>query len=50
MFWGGQVLDINDNSEYTVAFRTLNTKIKSDPRVAAVMVDSGDGMWVCLKN
>ena len=39
----------DDETPATVAIRALNDKIKDDPRVEAVLLDSGDGIFVCSK-
>lgn len=33
----------------TESIKNLNSKIKDDPRVDAVLIDSGDGVFVCSK-
>ena len=40
----------DDNSVSTVAIRKINDKIKEDPRVSAVLMDTGDGIYMCVKN
>lgn len=43
-------MDLEDNTPSTVAIRSLNNKIAEDKRVTAVLLDIGDGAYVCLKN
>ncbi|MFK7990381.1 MAG: class I SAM-dependent methyltransferase [Sandaracinaceae bacterium] len=49
VLWGGAVADPDNTEDSTVALRALNTKIKSDPRVAAVMLPIGDGLTLARK-
>ena len=49
-WWQGRVLKPDDNVPNTVAIRKINDKIKEDPRVSAVLMDTGDGIYMCLKN
>lgn len=48
-WWHGRVITPDDETPATVAIRALNDKIKDDPRVEAVLLDSGDGIFVCSK-
>jgi predicted O-methyltransferase YrrM len=49
VLWGGDVADPSKTDADTVALRTLNTKVKSDARVAMVMVPIGDGLTLARK-
>ena len=49
VLWGGAVTDITDQSESTVAIRTLNAKIATDPRVDICLAGIGDGIFLCRK-
>jgi predicted O-methyltransferase YrrM len=49
VLWGGDVADPSKKDADTVALRTLNTKIKSDARVALSIVPIGDGLTLARK-
>ncbi len=49
VLWGGDVAEPTKTDADSEAFRNLNTKIKSDPRVAMVMVPIGDGLTLARK-
>jgi caffeoyl-CoA O-methyltransferase len=49
VLWNGQVIDLNDKSEDTVAIRDLNDFIAIDSRVEAVMIPVADGITVVRK-
>jgi caffeoyl-CoA O-methyltransferase len=42
--WSGRVLDESDDSEGTRAIKTFNEHVRSDPRVASVMLSVRDGV------
>lgn len=44
------VLDEEVTDVRAAALRKLNEKIRADSRVTAVLVDCGDGVYVCRKN
>jgi len=39
-----------DERQDVPVIRKLNVKIQQDPRVTAVMLDVGDGVYMCRKN
>jgi predicted O-methyltransferase YrrM len=47
--WHGRVLDESSRDSEVVAIQELNRKIRSDERVAAVLLPIGDGMTIALK-
>ena len=47
--WGGQVVDTSSQSEDTRAIRSLNEKLRSDPRVQISLLPIGDGLTLALK-
>lgn len=49
VLWGGSVVDLNDQSEDTMAIRALNTKLVADERVDLTLFAVGDGMTCALK-
>jgi len=49
MFWGGAVVDINDQSPDTRSIRELAMKARSDNRVYAAMLNVGDGLLMVAK-
>ncbi len=49
VLWGGDVADLQKTDADTMALRALNTKIRSDARVAMVIVPIGDGMTLVRK-
>jgi len=49
VLWGGAVVDKTDDSESTVAIRTLNEKISTDSRVDICLAGIGDGIFLCRK-
>jgi predicted O-methyltransferase YrrM len=49
VLWDGDVADASKTDDDTSALRVLNAKIKSDTRVAMVMVPIGDGMTLARK-
>jgi predicted O-methyltransferase YrrM len=46
---GGDVADEKINDQGTKLMRTLNLKIRDDPRVSVVMLTLGDGLTVARK-
>ena len=44
VLWGGKVVDDDDQSEDTVAIRSVNDHVASDERVEAVMLQQIDGV------
>jgi predicted O-methyltransferase YrrM len=44
--WDGRVADSMHQEKDTQAIRALNEKIHNDPRVDAILVTIGDGMWL----
>ncbi|HUS98400.1 MAG TPA: class I SAM-dependent methyltransferase [Hyphomicrobiaceae bacterium] len=49
VLWGGKVIDAHDTSEATTAIRQLNTRIRNDPRVEAVVLSFNDGLTIARK-
>ncbi len=49
VLWGGDVADPAKTDADTTALRALNSKIKSDARVALAMVPIGDGLTLARK-
>lgn len=49
VLWSGTVADPTDLRPDTVALRTLNAKIRDDPRVDASLVSLGDGVMLARK-
>jgi len=49
VLWSGTVADPADLRPDTVALRTLNAKIRDDPRVDASLVSLGDGVMLARK-
>ena len=49
VLWGGAVIDPADQSENTIAIRTLNEKIAQDSRVDICLTGIGDGIFLCRK-
>lgn len=49
MLWGGKVADPSAVDEDTSAIRALNSKIKTDPRVSAVLLPVADGLSLVRK-
>lgn len=49
VFWGGSVVDKNDQELDTVAIRQINAKIKADDRVEIAIVPIGDGLTMARK-
>jgi predicted O-methyltransferase YrrM len=49
VLWGGNVIDVTDQTSDTVAIRTLNEKISKDERVTVSLVPIGDGLTLCRK-
>jgi predicted O-methyltransferase YrrM len=47
--WGGRVADEAVQDEDTVALRTLNAKLRDDPRVTVSVLPVGDGLTLALK-
>ncbi len=47
--WGGKVADAAANDPDTVAIRSLNEKVRDDPRVFNAMLSIGDGLCLSLK-
>jgi len=46
----GTLVDTSIKDEGVQVLRRLNEKITEDARVTAVMVNAGDGIFLCLKN
>ena len=44
VFWGGAVVNRSDRSGDTMALRTLNEKLRDDPRIDLCMLPIGDGL------
>jgi len=49
VLWSGAVVDETDQSESTVAIRTLNEKVSTDSRVDICLTGIGDGIFLCRK-
>ena len=49
VLWGGQVIDDDDTSKATTAIRQLNTRIRDDQRVDAVVLSFNDGLTIARK-
>jgi predicted O-methyltransferase YrrM len=49
VFWGGSVVDPEDDDASTRAIRRLNETIADDPRVTPSMVPIGDGLLLARK-
>jgi predicted O-methyltransferase YrrM len=49
VLWAGKVADNSDQSAETVVIRTLNEKIRNDPRVSCSLVPIGDGLMLARK-
>ncbi len=49
VFWGGSVVDSQDQSEDTQAIRQMNEKIHRDPRVDIAVIPLGDGLTIARK-
>lgn len=47
--WGGDVADPAVNDDSTAAIRTLNDKVRNDPRVDASLLTVGDGVIVARR-
>ena len=47
--WGGSVADPSVQDEDTNAIRTLNRRLRDDPRVDAVLLTIGDGLTIVRK-
>lgn len=47
--WGGRVAEPEDQSPDTLAIRSINRKVVSDPRVRASLVAVGDGLLLACK-
>ena len=47
--WSGRVADPSQKDKDTVALRTLNAKIRDDPRVDACLLTVGDGVLLARK-
>ncbi len=50
VLWGGEVADLSNLSDDTVALRNLNAKIVQDPRVTMCMLPIADGLTLARKN
>jgi predicted O-methyltransferase YrrM len=48
--WSGAVADPARTDPDTVALRTLNLKVRGDPRVTSCLVSMGDGVLLALKH
>lgn len=46
IFWGGLVIDPNENGSQTREIRRLNEKIKQDERVECALIPIGDGVFL----
>jgi predicted O-methyltransferase YrrM len=44
VLWGGSVADARDDDPETVAIRSLNKKVRDDPRVECCLLTVGDGI------
>ena len=49
VFWGGRVLDKNNNDKSTSSIRQLNKKMHHDPRVSLSMLPLNDGVTLVWK-
>ena len=49
VLWSGQVANPDDNSDDTVALRTVNSHIHNDPRVESCLIPIGDGLTFARK-
>ena len=49
VFWGGRVLDKNNNDKSTGSIRQLNKKMHYDPRVSLSMLPLNDGVTLVWK-
>ena len=49
-WWSGHVLNTSTPDEETVCIQKLNDKIAKDERVTAVLIDTGDGVFIVRKN
>ena len=49
VLWGGAVVDESDQSQDTVALRSLNEKLQKDERVDISLLPIGDGLTLVLK-
>ena len=49
VFWGGRVLDKNNNNKSTCSIRKLNKKMHHDPRVSLSMLPLNDGVTLVWK-
>ncbi len=48
--WSGAVADPSKTDPDTAALRTLNLKVRDDPRVTSCLVSMGDGVLLALKH
>lgn len=49
VLWSGRVCDPADQTEDTVAIRTLNARIRDDARVDTVLLPLADGIFMCRR-
>src|SRR5262249_33093961 len=49
VLWHGRVIDSRENDIDTVAIRSFNAKLGSDPRVSICMLPIGDGVTLAYK-
>src|SRR5262245_21775942 len=49
VLWGGSVVDANDQSESTLAIRSVNDHVAADERVEAIIVPIADGLTIVRK-
>ena len=49
VLWNGSVADPSKTDADTAAIRTLNEKVRDDPRVFSVLVSIGDGLTMAVK-
>jgi caffeoyl-CoA O-methyltransferase len=49
VLWGGAVVDANDQSESTLAIRSVNDHVAADERVDAIVVPIADGLTIARK-
>ena len=49
MFWGGRVLDQNDNEKSTIALRQLLKKLHKDDRIDFSLLPIDDGLALAVK-